>query len=59
MRRNLLNEIVNLKGDVKKLKKSKDTIKIDNFTKNDENEIAKNAAIERRRFIGESIKNLY
>jgi hypothetical protein len=41
MRRNLLNEILNLKGDVKKLKKSKDTIKIENFTKNDENEIAK------------------
>jgi hypothetical protein len=41
MRRNLLTEILNLKRDVKKLKKSKDTIKIGNFTKNDANEIAK------------------
>ena len=54
LRVNLLEEIINLNGDVNKLKKH-DVKMREDFNDRNENDVLKLAAIERRKFLTDSI----
>ena len=54
LRVNLLKEIINLNGDVHKLKKH-DVKMREDFNDRNENDVLKLAAIERRKFLTDSI----